>query len=146
MSEKKIVICDIDGTIANNDHRQHFLEGKKDWEGFFSELHKDKPIFEIIDKVNSLENEGYKIYFLTGRPEKYRIQTKDWLKKYFSFNLKLIMRGDRDKRNKEQVKKELFFSNFKPEEVLCCFENDEGLIKMWKKINLKVINVNKIIN
>ena len=117
MSEKKIVICDIDGTIANNDHRQHFLEGKKDWDGFFSELYKDKPIFEIIDKVNS-----------------------------FSFNLKLIMRGDRDKRNKEQVKKELFFSNFKHEEVLCCFENDEGLIKMWKKINLKVINVNKIIN
>ena len=34
MSEKKIVICDIDGTIANNDHRQHFLEGKKDWDGF----------------------------------------------------------------------------------------------------------------
>jgi len=38
MSEKKIVICDIDGTTANNDHRQHFLEGKKDWDGFFSSL------------------------------------------------------------------------------------------------------------
>tara|TARA_Y200000002_G_C22620649_1_gene638014 strand:+ start:1254 stop:1370 length:117 start_codon:yes stop_codon:yes gene_type:complete len=38
MAEKKIVICDIDGTIANNDHRQYFLEGKKDWDGFFSSL------------------------------------------------------------------------------------------------------------
>ncbi len=28
-SNKKIVICDIDGTVANNDHRQHLLKGFK---------------------------------------------------------------------------------------------------------------------
>ena len=42
MAEKKIVICDIDGTIANNDHRQHFLEGKKIGM-VFSELLKINP-------------------------------------------------------------------------------------------------------
>jgi 2-hydroxy-3-keto-5-methylthiopentenyl-1-phosphate phosphatase len=51
MSEKKIVICDIDGTIANNDHRQHFLEGKKDWDGFFSSLSEDKPILKLSIKL-----------------------------------------------------------------------------------------------
>ncbi len=142
MKEKKIVICDIDGTIANNDHRQHFLKEKKDWDGFFSKLHKDEPIFEIIDKVKALEKEGRRIIFLTGRPEKYRQQTEDWLKKYFTFDLEILMRKDNDRRNKEQIKKELFFSNFKPEEILCCFENDEGLIKIWNEIGLKVINAN----
>ena len=142
MSEKKIVICDIDGTIANNDHRQHFLEGKKDWEGFFSELHKDKPIFEIIDKVNSLENEGYKIYFLTGRPEKYRIQTKDWLKKYFAFDLELLMRNNNDRRNKIEIKKELFQTNLSSLEIKVIFENDPDLILLWKKLGLNVFDVN----
>ena len=35
MKEKRIVICDIDGTIADNSHRQHYLLGKKDWKKFF---------------------------------------------------------------------------------------------------------------
>ena len=43
----KIVLCDIDGTIANNDHRQHYLEDKKDWDGFFAELINDAPIYKI---------------------------------------------------------------------------------------------------
>ena len=58
---KNIILCDIDGTVANNDHRQHFLEGKKDWDGFFSELVNDQPIQIIIDKVinnyDNLEND-----------------------------------------------------------------------------------------
>jgi len=90
MSEKKIVICDIDGTIANNDHRQHFLEGKKDWDGFFSSLSEDKPIFEIINKINNLNFKGHKITFLTGRPEKYRGETKKWLNRFFSFKYSIM--------------------------------------------------------
>jgi len=40
----KTVIFDIDGTLSDNSHRQHFLEQKhKDWEGFFKECEKDKP-------------------------------------------------------------------------------------------------------
>ena len=66
--EKNIVLCDIDGTIANNDHRQHFLEGKKDWDGFFGELINDSPIMPVIEKINQEVNNGNKIIFITGRP------------------------------------------------------------------------------
>ena len=31
--ERDTVICDIDGTIADNSHR-HYLEGKRDWKSF----------------------------------------------------------------------------------------------------------------
>ena len=37
----KIVLCDIDGTVANNDHRQHLLRNYKDWDKFFSKLSED---------------------------------------------------------------------------------------------------------
>ena len=89
---KKIILCDIDGTIANNDHRQHFLEGKKDWDGFFSELINDEPIFPIINKVIKEHDAGKDIIFLTGRPERYRYSTTLWLKEYFNFELKILMR------------------------------------------------------
>ena len=67
---KNIILCDIDGTVANNDHRQHFLEGKKDWDGFFDALDKDKPIFLIINKIIRENESGKNIIFLTGRPER----------------------------------------------------------------------------
>ena len=85
---KNIILCDIDGTVANNDHRQHFLEGKKDWDGFFDALDKDEPIYPIINKVIEENNSGREIIFITGRPERYRSTTHAWLKKYFSFIIK----------------------------------------------------------
>ena len=60
---KNIILCDIDGTVANNDHRQHFLEGKKDWDGFFDKLDEDEPIRPIINKVIENNKSGKKIIF-----------------------------------------------------------------------------------
>tara|TARA_B100001121_G_scaffold263391_1_gene244217 strand:+ start:1188 stop:1613 length:426 start_codon:yes stop_codon:yes gene_type:complete len=137
-----IILCDIDGTIANNDHRQHFLEGKKDWEGFFSELVNDLPIQIIIDKVIQEQVNGKEIVFLTGRPERYRYSTTLWLKEHFDFEFKLLMRNDGDQRNKLEIKKEIFKKNFKSDEIYCVFENDYELIKMWKELNLETIEVN----
>ena len=48
-----IILCDIDGTVANNDHRQHFLEGKKDWDGFTQPTPK---IIETPSEVNGLND------------------------------------------------------------------------------------------
>ena len=93
-----IILCDIDGTVANNDHRQHYLEGKKDWDGFFSELVNDLPIYEIIDQIINEHNNGKEIVFLTGRPDRYRMSTQTWLQKYFDFPLKVVMRPDNNKK------------------------------------------------
>ena len=138
---KKIVICDIDGTIANNDHRQHYLEGKKDWEGFFSELINDEPIFPIINKVIEEYNAGKEIVFLTGRPERYRYSTTLWLKEYFNFDLKILMREDNDRNNKLKVKKEIFEKNFKAEEIAYIIDNDNDLVSMWSSMGIKTVKV-----
>ena len=135
---KKIILCDIDGTIANNDHRQHFLEGKKDWEGFFSELINDEPIFPIINKVIEEHEAGKDIIFLTGRPERYRQSTALWLSKYFNFDIKILMRKDADKRSKLITKKEIFDKYIKTKEVDGVFENDKDLLRMWEDMGLNV--------
>ena len=137
-----IILCDIDGTVADNSHRQHFLEGKKDWDGFFSELTNDLPIQLIIDKVIQEQANGREIVFLTGRPERHRYSTTLWLKEHFDFEFKLLMRNDGDQRNKLEIKKEIFEKNFKPDEIYCVFENDYELIKMWKELSLVTIEVN----
>ena len=141
-----IILCDIDGTIANNDHRQHFLEGKKDWEGFFSELVNDLPIQIIIDKVIQEQANGKELVFLTGRPERYREKTESWIKKYFNCKYRLLMRKDTDKRNKIISKQEVLFeNNISAENISIVFENDENLINYWTEKGFKVEDVNKII-
>tara|TARA_B100000925_G_C21784703_1_gene377779 strand:- start:214 stop:645 length:432 start_codon:yes stop_codon:yes gene_type:complete len=142
---KNIILCDIDGTVANNDHRQHFLEGKKDWDGFFSELVNDLPIQIIIDKVIQEQANGKEIVFLTGRPERYRNSTTLWLKEYFNFEFKLLMRNDGDQRNKLEIKKEIFEKNFSSDEIYCVFENDKELIKLWKTLDLNVLDANEFV-
>jgi len=138
-----IILCDIDGTVADNSHRQHFLEGKKDWDGFFSELVNDLPIHPIIDKINQEQADGKEIVFLTGRPERYRYSTTLWLKEYFNFEFKLLMRKDGDQRNKLEVKKEIFTQNLENQKIFSVFENDLDLIYMWRNLGLNTLDTNK---
>ena len=140
---KKIILCDIDGTIANNDHRQHFLQGKKDWDGFFSELINDEPIVRIIKKINAYHDAGKNIIFLTGRPERFRYSTTLWLKENFEFEFKLLMRKDSDYRNKLEVKEEIFNENFSSNDIECIFDNDKDLIKMWNEKGIKTVFVSQ---
>lgn len=138
---KNIILCDLDGTVANNDHRQHFLEGKKDWDGFFEALDKDEPIYPIINKVIAENKSGREVIFLTGRPERYRETTKIWLEKYFDFKLNILMRKDNDQRNKLIIKREIFDSNFSYNEISCIYDNDQSLIEMWKSLKLRTLKV-----
>lgn len=105
------VIFDIDGTVANNEHRQYFLEQTpKDWDGFFEAMDKDEPVDSIVDLVLTLGFLGAKIVFCTGRPEKYRNTTFSWLRKYMGevgLNATLLMRPDGDFRPDHEVKKEM---------------------------------------
>lgn len=139
---KKIILCDIDGTIADNTHRQHYLKSKKDWVSFFMHLDKDKPICSSIDKINSEYYAGKTIVFLTGRPELYREKTEEWLSRFFNMDLIVIMRSDNDRKNKIDCKLEMFKKNFKTSDIDYVMDNDEDLISLWEKIGLNTYLVN----
>ena len=141
-SNKNIVICDIDGTVANNDHRQHLLKGFKTWDLFFKALEKDTPILEVIEYVLKLHSNGKKIVFITGRPERFRKPTLRWLSRYFDFELNVFMRSNSDIRHKKLVKKDIFTENFNSEQIYIAIENDLDLIGLWKSLGLAVKEIN----
>lgn len=143
LKERETVVCDIDGTIADNSHRQHYLEEKKDWKSFFLAIEKDKPIFKILKKIEKLYLDGFQIIFITGRPEEYRLLTQAWLKKYLHFNYTLLMRENNDWRDKIEIKKELFEKNLKNLKISIVFENDKDLCILWESLGLKVFKVNE---
>ena len=51
------VVFDLDGTLADNSHREHFLQGeKKDWDAFFEASDGDLPIWPAINTLVALDS------------------------------------------------------------------------------------------
>lgn len=78
---KLTVIFDIDGTLANIDHRRHLVEGpKKDFDAFYDAMVYDTVNPDVQDLYRLYaHNLDWLVYICTGRPEKYRSVTEEWL-------------------------------------------------------------------
>lgn len=101
-TEKKMILVDIDGTVADGSHRLRFIsETPKNWDAFFSAVSEDKPLKQMIRLVKSLFKAGeLEVVFVTGRPEKTRADTLRWLNVVFQpieiESWRLFMRKDGD--------------------------------------------------
>ena len=86
------VIFDIDGTLANAEHRLHWIKDmaywddtksppRPNWKMFLDEdlVFQDAPIPQTWDIMGSLLRGGHRIIFITGRNERTRISTEAWL-------------------------------------------------------------------
>ena len=140
----KTYIFDIDGTIANTEHRQHYVRHRPyDWDSWFKEAHKDTPHWEVIDIMRLAHGAGIKCVLCTGRDEAQRQDTLDWLNdhKIVWFD-KLYMRPYLDRRDDNIIKYELYeqmlADGYRPELV---FEDRDRVVKMWREMGIKCLQV-----
>lgn len=73
-----IVLCDLDGTLCDCTHRQHFAIAK-DWGGFHEYIPNDTVLGHTEEVLRMFIAADNKVFFLTGRPEETFPQTKEWL-------------------------------------------------------------------
>ena len=141
---KKFVICDIDGTLANIDHRVHFLKDKPiDWEAFYRDTDKDKLIKPIAELVHVLSR-TYQIVFLTGRSENEREMTISWLRSHNADvnNSELIMRKKDDHRGDQIVKLERAMEEgLVPQRVAFVLEDRNRVVKAWREAGYTCLQV-----
>lgn len=99
------IIFDIDGTLADPKDRLHFLE-KKDWNSFYDACLDDTPIHHVIYLLQELKK-NHHIIILTGRPERIKDKTLQWLKaNNISFD-EIYFRKDGDYRPDYEIKEEM---------------------------------------
>lgn len=99
----RLVLCDIDGVLANISHRLHYLK-RKDYDSFYSEaeLADDTPNPLGLTLLYSLALSTTHVVFITGRPERTMKPTLKFLSdNYEPFyatpkRYNLVMRPDRD--------------------------------------------------
>lgn len=142
---KTCVIVDIDGTVANLDHRLHYVRGeKKDWRTFLSRCDKDTPNHDIYLIAESFcDVTGSDLVFCSGRGNEYRDKTETWLRENSMPHEHLFMRQERDYRQDTIVKEQIldFEILTRYREVLAVFDDRSSVIQMWRKRGLRALQV-----
>lgn len=133
-AQVKTIIFDLDGTLANINHRRHLVEGtKKDWNAFFEACDKDTPNIEIcwLFQILQLKYIG-PIEVWSGRSDIVRTKTIEWFIKYGMYPTKIRMRKSGDFRPDEVLKKE-WLDEIGPENVKLVFDDRDKVVKMWRE-------------
>lgn len=142
---RKVIVVDIDGTVADISHRVHHLEQKtpKDWISFRQGHEKDKPIMHIINLVKTL-SKTHDIVFCTGREESEREVTEHWLNKnYPAFCYEaLLMRPNNNRQPDAIVKPKLLTAyGLNPNIVEFILEDRNSVVKRWRELGYVCLQV-----
>ena len=141
-----LVVFDIDGTLANIEHRLDYVRSKpKNWKAFDAGIPNDKVNFPVAKIFWTLEETGaYDIVLASGRNERSRQATKEWLRANgLGGYQKLYMRKTDDFRNDSIVKREMLdeiidFYGKKPDMV---FDDRPRVVNMWREAGIFVFDV-----
>jgi len=164
MLKKEVILCDLDGTLADINHRLHFIknpDGTKkkggDWDSFHTECVNDTPNRDVIEILESLiRGHGWgcnicgsvqrEVYFLSGRNDVVRAETVAWLQKHvnedWDYDELLVMRKKSDRRPDTEIKLEMVQElGFTPDDVLCILDDRQVVVDMWRENGFRCLQV-----
>ncbi len=138
-NRRPLAVFDIDNTLADTAHRQHFLERRpRDWSGFFAAAPADPPLARgIALAVESAAD--CEVAYLTGRPERCRADTEDWLVRNGLPEGRLWMRGNQDRRPARTTKLEVLRRISRGREVRMLVDDDELVCQAARAEGFRVV-------
>ncbi len=139
--ERPIVLCDIDGTLADGTHREYHVTGAvKDWKSYYSVLANDSPIDLVVRWVRVLFEE-FTVCVVSGRPDTYERETIDWLDRHEIPYHWIFMRAGGDKRPDVMVKNDIL-RQIPKEKIAFAIDDRPCVIReVWRANGVRVIPV-----
>jgi hypothetical protein len=146
MKKVKGFICDIDGTVANHDGIRGHYE--------YDKVSLDIPHKYVIDVVRLLAVDLQPV-FLSGRPERARKDTHNWIIKhidpfgdFFDIRYQLCMRpdflpdGKPDYRQDYVVKEEIYHNKIAPYvDIQFAIDDRPQVLKLWHRLGIPTLAV-----
>lgn len=124
-----MAVIDIDGVLADVRHRLHHLRGRpRDWEAFFAGVSADPILEQGSRHVLEAQAAGLGIVYLTGRPERCRSDTVQWLAAHGLPEGRLLMRRDSDRRPARVLKVEALRRLSEAYEVAYLLDDDPEVL------------------
>lgn len=132
------VIFDIDGTLADCEHRRHHLEKTNvDWPAFFAKAHLDTPLWMAIEYAQMLRDKLI-ILLVSGRGAEFQNVTTRWLAEHNVPYTSLFMRPAGDRRPDHEVKRDLYENFIEPHYTVRLVVDDRAsVVKMWRSLGLE---------
>lgn len=143
MAGENVVVCDLDGTLCNIEHRLKYGKGEeKNWKTFFELIPGDSLRADVLEKLReTAKTTDSKIVLVSARPEDHRFQTELWLGKHgIQYDL-LLMRQSNDKRPDTEVKLEIYNKYLSKMKIWKVFDDRPSVIRMWRELGLLVEDV-----
>lgn len=138
-----IYIFDLDGTLADNSHRLHHIQGEsQNWRKYQELCDKDTPIEATILVARALKLASHTIIILTGRSDHVREETRVWLDVYDVPYDKLIMREKTDFRPDTEYKSDMLEKHINGE-VKAVFEDRNSMIQWWRSQGILCYDVGR---
>ncbi len=134
----RAVIFDIDGTLADCEHRRRHITGEtKDWKSFNGDMHLDTPKPDIVEMCRVFFTAGYKIVLCSGREAVFRDVTEAWLNKHYVPYHALYMRPAEDYRDDQIIKLELLAeivaAGFEP---FMAIDDRDRVVAAWRSAGI----------
>lgn len=137
MTAQTIIIVDLDGTLANVDHRVTYVQkDPPDWESFNALMMHDEVNLWCHELIASMRQRGHGVFLVTGRGERQRQICVDWLKSKSVAYEGLFMRAANDTRPDAVIKEEIYQKELAHYEALFVVEDRSSVVQMWRKLGL----------
>ncbi|MET8829479.1 hypothetical protein ABZX40_26995 [Streptomyces sp. NPDC004610] len=138
-SRPPLAVFDLDNTLADTAHRQRFLDVRpKDWAAFFAAAPEDPPLAEGVALAVASAGECEVVY-LTGRPERCRRDTLDWLTAHGLPEGPLHMRRNDDRRPARVTKLEALRRLARTRAVRMLVDDDELVCDAVEQAGFRVV-------
>ena len=139
------LIFDMDGTLADINHRRHFVESKpKNWNSFYEGMIGDTPIQPVVMMAQLLKSAGHRIIIATGRPRRSNNITLQFLRDNDIPYDAAYLRTDKDYRPdtvvKENMLRKMKINGYDP---TIAFDDRKSVVEMWRANGLFVFQVDE---
>lgn len=92
-----LAVFDVDGVLADVEHRRHHVSGaRRDWAAFFAAAADDALLEQGAALAHQEQHAGRLLVYLSGRPERLRAVTLNWLRHNGLPMADLVLRPDGD--------------------------------------------------
>ena len=146
---KKIVIFDLDGTLAIIDKRRDLARksnGKFDWNVFHdaSNISLDEPNTPVIKMAQLFAEDGFIVVIFSGRTDKTEHTTRAWLTRNRVPFHTLVMRPHKTMNFiPDEILKKHMLDNapFHIDDVFLVVDDRQKVVDMWRGLGLTVFQV-----
>jgi phosphoglycolate phosphatase-like HAD superfamily hydrolase len=146
MNKKTTVIFDLDGTLALVDKRREIAlkpNGKINFDIFYDPqyIELDEPNSFVIELAKMYKRDGYEIVIVSGRSDRTKEATEQWLEKYGILYDRMIMRKQKNFTPDNELKERWLEKYLDRDDIRVVVDDRQRVVDMWRRNGLDVLQV-----